>query len=57
MVPVVLTLWQRSVHWRVNSVSGESGEEDAEGRGCGLVDIVISLMYHSTALINSGICS
>ena len=33
------------------------GEEDANGGSCGLVDAVISMMYHSTSLMNLGICS
>ena len=57
MVPVVSTSWQSSACWRVNSVLGESGEEDAEGRVYGLVDMVISLMYCSTSPMSSGICN
>ena len=57
MVSVVSTLWWSSVRWRVNLTSGESGEEEADGRSCGLVDIVSSLTYHSRSSANSGICS
>ena len=45
------------MHWRVNSTSGESGEEEADGRGCGLVDVVNSLTYRSMSSANLGICS
>lgn len=36
---------------------GEREEEDTEGRTCGLVDVVISVMYRSTLLMNFGIWS
>ena len=55
MVPVVSSSWRSSACWRVNSVSGERGEEDAKGRGWWSVDVVISLMYRSTSFTNSGI--
>ena len=57
MVPEVWTSWPSSTHWMANSVLGERGEDDAEGGTCGLVDVVISVMYHSMSLTNLGICS
>ena len=57
MVPVVSTSWQSSACSRVNLVSGESGEEDVEGRGCRLVEVVRSLTYLSTLSTNLGMCS
>ena len=55
IVPIVLTSCWSSARWRVSSTFRESGEEEVEGRGCGLVDVVNSVVYHSRLSANSGI--
>ena len=60
MLCKVLEVWTsclNSVCWIANSMVAVRGEDEAEGKVCRLVIVVISLTYLSMLVTNSGIWS